>query len=78
MRVINWNAEKLKALKKAHEKALKADKRRNETITVALPEEAEPAEFVISYAGYLIEYLEGEFARNAARQYPENKEGREP
>lgn len=78
MRTINWNAEKLKALKKAYEAAIaKPGHRINDAITVELPGEREPAEFVLNYAKYLIEYLDGEFARNPPRDFGPNNEGKE-
>lgn len=71
-RTINWNQAKLDALIEAFKAA------RGPTITVSLPDEKEPAQFDLRYAGHLIQYLQGEFARNPPPVYPENREGDEP
>lgn len=71
MRTINWTPEKLKALIKARDAAT------GPSFTVTLPDEREPAEFDVSYAGHLIGYLEGEFAKNPPRDFGPNREGEE-
>jgi len=69
-RTINWNPEKLKALVEAYNATT------GTTVTVKLPGEIQPADFQISYAKYLIEYLGNEFAKPVP-VYPENREGKE-
>ena len=69
-RTINWNPEKLKALVEAYNATT------GTTVTVNLPGEIQPADFEISYAKYLIEYLGNEFAAPVP-VYPENREGKE-
>ncbi len=76
-RTINWTPDKLAAVKVAYDQALKADKRQSDVFKVTLPGETAPAEFVVAYARHMIEYLEGEFARNPPRTYTDNREGEE-
>jgi hypothetical protein len=73
-RTINWTPAKLAALIAAREEAIG---QRRTSFTVLLPDEREPAEFDCKYAGYLIEYVQGEFAKNPPVVYPENREGEE-
>lgn len=73
-RTITWNPTKLKALIAARNAAIE---RREVKFTVTLPDEREPAEFLVNYAGHLIGYLENEFAANPPRDFGPNNEGKE-
>jgi len=77
VRTVTWTPAKLKVFKAAYDAAIAKPHKTSDVITVELPDEAEPAQFVIDYARHLIDYLETEFARNPPRDYGENKEGEE-
>lgn len=66
-RVINWTPDKLAMLQSAHKLAVK---QRVKKLTLTI--DKIDTEFDVGYAKYLIEYLEGEFAKRGVPIKPQN------
>ena len=74
-RMIQWDREGLKLLQAGIAEARRMGKDR---FALELPSERKPVELLVSYAVYLVEYLEGEFARHPdqpRQPYNEGEEG---